>query len=75
LLLDASLGDALRDCSRASLDYLHAFCLLSDSLAALEPEDQALYRTKADSLAVRLRELPSSSYIDEKLRRYEAAKA
>ncbi|HEY5035669.1 MAG TPA: hypothetical protein VII74_00890 [Chthoniobacterales bacterium] len=75
LLLDSSLGDALRDYSRSSLDYLHAFCLLSDSLAVLEPEDQAVYRAKADSLAVRLRELPSSTYIEEKLRRYEAAKA
>ena len=75
LLLDASLGGALGDDSRAPLDYLHAFCLLSDSLAALEPDDQAIYRAKADSLAIRLKEFPSSSYIEQKLRQYEAAKA
>ena len=75
LLLDASLGDALGDNSRASLDYLHAFCLLSDSLDALEPHDQAVYRDKADSLAIRLRELPSSSYIEQKLHQYELAAA
>lgn len=73
LLLDASLGEALGDNSRAALDYLHGFCLLSDSLPALDPKDQVAYRAKADNLAIRLKELPSTPYVEEKLRRYEAA--
>ncbi len=72
LLFDVSLGEALGDDSRALLDYLHAFCLFSDSLTALAPEERAVYREKTDALAMRLKELPTNPYIDEKLRQYEA---
>lgn len=74
LLHDASMGDADGNNPRAPMDYLHAFCLLTDSIQILDIEDQKVYRSKIEALAVRLGELRAHPYIDQKLRRYEQSK-
>ena len=72
LLHDAAISDAAGENSDALLDYLHAFCLLSDSVGTLSAEDQAVYRAKLDALVVRLRNLPAHPYVSERLLKYDS---
>jgi hypothetical protein len=69
LLKDAELHP--EDAPRATVDYVHAFCLLADTVDMLDVEDQATYRPKLQALAVRLQDLQSHPYIGEKLRQHE----
>jgi hypothetical protein len=72
LLHDAIISGATGEDSEALLDYLHAFCLLSDSVGTLSDEDQAAYRPRLDALAAHLRRLPAHPYVDEKLLEYDS---
>ena len=72
LLHDAAISDASGESSEALLDYLHAFCLLSDTVDTLSDEDQAVYRPKLDLLVTHLRSLPAHPYVSEKLLEYDS---
>jgi len=72
LLHDAVNSDAIGEDSDALLDYLHAFCLLSDSIGTLSAEDQAVYRPKLEALSRRLRSLSADPYVTEKLLQYDS---
>ena len=72
LLHAAANSEATNQSGDVLLSYLHAFCLLSDSIDTLAEEDQAIYRPKLDALAAHLRSLPAHPYVSEKLAEYEA---
>jgi hypothetical protein len=72
LLHDAKVSEATGHSSDAILSNLHAFCLLSDSVATLSAEDQAVYREKLDALATRLEALPAHPYLSARLAAYRA---
>jgi hypothetical protein len=72
LLHDAAVSDAIGEGSDALLDYLHAFCLLSDTVATLSDEEQAVYRPKLESVVAHLRSLPAHPYVREKLLEYDS---
>jgi hypothetical protein len=72
LLHDPAISDAVGESSEALLDYLHAFCLLSDTVDTLSDEDQAVYRPKLDLLVTHLRSLPAHSYVSEKMLEYDS---
>ena len=46
LLYDAAISEATGHSSDALLSYLHAFCLLSDTVDTLTEEDRAIYCEK-----------------------------
>ena len=71
LLKDAEMHQ--EDASRATIDYVHAFCLLADTIDMLDVEDQATYRPKIHALAIRLKDMQTNPYIKEKLRQHESA--
>jgi hypothetical protein len=72
LLHDAALSETNDQSSDALLSYLHAFCLLSDTMETLTEEDQTVYRPKLEELATRLRSLPPHPYLGAKLAQYDA---
>ncbi len=72
LLQDAAISEATGESGDTLLNYLHAFCLLSDTIETLTVEDQAVYRPKVDALVTRLRSLPPHPYVSGKLRKYHA---
>ncbi len=47
---------------------VHAFCLLADSLEALDHDDRAYYREKVEKLAERLGTYRRHPYLQERLR-------
>ena len=55
--------------------YIHAFCLIFDSMPELSNEEQAIYRPKLDALAARLEHLPPNPYITHKLDAHRKAVA
>ena len=69
---DAAISEATGDTSNALLSYLHAFCLLCDTVDTLAPEDQVVYREKLHTLATRLTSFPPQPYLSEKLDQYHA---
>jgi len=71
LLKDAEMHQ--EDVSRATIDYVHAFCLLADTVDMLDIEDQATYRPKIRALAIHLKDMQTNPYIREKLRQHESA--
>src|SRR5438105_7229420 len=71
LLKDAEMHH--EDVSRATIDYVHAFCLLADVIDMLDAEDQATYRPKLHALASRLKDMQAHPYIREKLRQHESS--
>ena len=72
LLHDAKVAEATGHGTDALLSNLHAFCLLSDSVATLCAKDQAIYRQKLDALATRLEALPHHPYLSARLAAYRA---
>jgi len=72
LLHDAAISDATGESSDSLLGYLHAFCLLADTIDTLTEEDQAVYRPKLKELATRLQSLPRHPYLRAKLAQYGA---
>jgi hypothetical protein len=73
LLHDAALSETNDQSSETLLSYLHAFCLLSDTMPTLTEEDQAVYRPKLNELATRLGSLPPHPYLRAKLAQSEAS--
>jgi len=71
LLKDAEMHH--EDVSRATIDYVHAFCLLADTIDMLDVEDQATYRPKIHALATRLKDMQTNPYIRQKLSQHESA--
>jgi hypothetical protein len=72
LLHDAANSEATGDNATALLDYLHAFCLLFDTIDTLTKEDRAVYRPKLNALADRLRDLPPHPYLSARLADFDA---
>ena len=71
LLLDASITEARGTTSGDLLNYLHAFCLIADSIPALVEKDEEIYRSRLDFVASRLQAFRGNKYVDDKLRDYE----
>ena len=71
LLKDAEMHH--EDISRATIDNVHAFCLLADTIDMLNVEDQAAYRPKIHALAIRLKDMQAHPYIREKLKQHESS--
>jgi hypothetical protein len=70
LLKDAEMQE--NDPSRAAVDYLHAFCLISDTIESLDADDQRDYHPKMQFLLGKLRPSQSDPYIADKLKEYES---
>jgi len=70
LLKDAEMSS--NDHSRATIDSLHAFCLIADAVDSLDVDDQRVYRVKLKTLADRLKEMQSNPYVADKLKQYES---
>jgi hypothetical protein len=73
LLLDAEVNPTAGEPSPPSANQVHAFCLLADSMSALNREEQATYRPKLDRLADQLGELRTHPYIKERIRDFGTA--
>ena len=73
LIQDAEIFEAQGEPHKALPSYLHAFCLLFDSIEVLSSEEQAVYRPKLAMLAAKLDHLPPNPYVTEKLRDYRAS--
>ena len=71
LLKDAEMHQ--EDVARATIDDVHAFCLLADTIDMLDVQDQVRYRPKIHVLASRLKDMQTNPYIREKLRQHESA--
>jgi hypothetical protein len=67
LLHDGEIAEKTGKRNDALLSYLHAFCLLSDTIETLTPEDQVVYRDKLKALAVRLENFPAHPYVTERI--------
>jgi len=67
LLVDADILEAKGEPPVANL--VHAFCMLADSIEALNAEDQIVYRAKLKMLAEKLGEYRTHPYIGERMRR------
>jgi hypothetical protein len=74
LLVDAEWHETGQDALPPVSNFVHAFCLLADTIDALTTEDQAIYRAKLNMLADRLGDLRTHPYIKERLRDYGIAK-
>jgi hypothetical protein len=70
LVLESEFNETAGDLAGAIRARLQAFCLLGESLGALSPDEQAIYRRKLDLLAGQLRNVSGDPYLDEKLRQF-----
>lgn len=73
LMQDAEIHEAQGETQEALISFLHAFCLLADSVDVLSFEEQAIYRPKLAALAKKLEHLPPNPYITEKLEAYRTS--
>ena len=67
LLVDADLATEKGEAPVANL--VHAFCLLADSIEALNSEDQIVYRARLKLLAEKLGDFRTHPYIGERMSR------
>ncbi len=67
LLKDAEVHSA--DAVRATIDRVHAFCLLNDNVDQLDLDDQKTYQPKLREIASQLSDFREHPYLGEKLRR------
>lgn len=70
LLQDAASHEAAEGFATALPGYVHAFCLLADSMDVFSLEEQTSLRPKVQALASRLVGLREHPYLSERLRRY-----
>jgi hypothetical protein len=70
LIQEAEIIETQGEPQQALASYLHAFCLLFDSMEVLSTEEQAIYRPKLVMLAAKLEHLPPNPYVTEKLCAY-----
>ena len=75
LMQDAEVSEAAGRKADAMLSRLHAFCLLSDSIDVLGPEEQPAYRQKLAALAATIEACSADPYVRDRLRRYAADEA
>ena len=71
LLEDGEIHEALGQPVQAMPSYLHAFCLLSDALPALNPEEHDHYHPKLQQLITKVAHLPPNPYTTERLRAWQ----
>src|SRR5205823_14478213 len=71
LLLDAQWHEEDRSTGQLMPNYVHAVCLLADSMESLSSDEQAHFRARLTSAAEKLGELRNHPYISERLARYE----
>ena len=74
LLLDAQWHQEDRSEEQLMPNYVHAVCLLADSLELLSSDEQAHFRARMASAADKLGELRNHPYIRERLARYETVR-
>lgn len=67
LLLDARWHEEDRTQDQLTPNYVHAFCLISDSLDTLASEDHEHFKARLLSIADKLGELREHPYIAERL--------
>ena len=67
LLLDAQWHEEDRTAEQLMPNYVHAVCLMADSIDSLNSEEQPHFRAKLVSAAERLGELREHPYIAERL--------
>ena len=72
---DATAREAANGFAAALPGYVHAFCLLADSLEVFSSEEQAVLRPKAAALAARLQSLRAHPYLTDRLRRFDPPSA
>ena len=72
LIQDAEILESKNEAQQALASYIHAFCLLSDSLEVLSTEEQAIYGAKLEILAGKIDHLPPNPYTTQKLLAYRA---
>ena len=70
LLQDAEILETRKEPQPALASYIHAFCLLCDSINVLSTEEQAVYASKLEMLAEKLDHLPANPYTTQKLLAY-----
>jgi hypothetical protein len=73
LIQDAEISAAQGEPQQALADYLHAFCLLFDSIEVLSSEEQATYRPKLAMLAAKLDHLPPNPFVTQRLCAYRTS--
>jgi hypothetical protein len=70
LIQDAEILDRQNESRQALASYLHAFCLLFDSIGVFSAEEQSAYEPKLERLAAKLDHLPSNPYTTQRLLEY-----
>lgn len=74
LMQDAEILESKNQSQQALASYIHAFCLLVDSIEVLSSEEQAVYESKLEVLAGKLDHLPPNPYTTQKLLAYRTRK-
>src|SRR6266850_2818890 len=69
LLVDAEWEEAKGNAAQSVASRVHAFCMLADSIEALNREDQIVYRAKLKTIAEQLGDLRTHPYIGERMRK------
>ena len=70
LLYDAEVQERHDRSIFPLVNFVHAFCLLSDSISVLSHDDEARYRLKLDHLALRLESFKDMPQLSERFTRY-----
>lgn len=73
LIQDAEILEEQGQPQQALPNYIHAFCLLSDTIDFLTREEQDVFRPKLEELATKLEQLPPNPYTSERIRAYRTA--
>ena len=71
LLLDAQWHESDRSSEQLTPNYVHAVCLLADSLELLSSDERVHFGARMAAAAEKLGELRNHPYISERLARYE----
>jgi hypothetical protein len=72
LMLDAQWHEEDRLAEDRMPNYVHAFCLIADSLETLRAEEQTVFRAKLGTLAEKLGPLREHPYIAERISKFAA---
>jgi hypothetical protein len=67
LILDAQWHEEDRSAVDRMPNYVHAFCLIADSLETLSSDEQTVFRAKLGTLAEKLGELREHPYVAERI--------
>jgi hypothetical protein len=72
LRLDAEWHEEDRTADELTPNYVHAFCLVADSLDLLSSDEQPHFRARLATYAEKLGDLRNHPYISERLAKFEA---